>query len=64
MADELNTMNKYGVAVTGGRIQMLMPPRGSFSKEDALTLAAWLVVLADDAPPHKFMSIVEAVQNT
>ena len=62
MTDELETGNKYMVGVSGGRIVMLRPPRGSFSNEDALNLAAWLVALAD--LDGKFPAILEAVQNT
>lgn len=51
-------------ALSGARIVLLNPPRGSFTEDDALNLAAWLVVLADDTPTHKFLTIMEAVQNT
>lgn len=64
MADELDTSNKFMVGVSGAHIVMLRPPRGSITKDDALNLAAWLVALADDTPPHKFLSVMEAVQNT
>lgn len=61
MADEIDTSNVFMVGVSGGRIILLKPPRGSFSNEDALNLAAWLVALADDG--DKFPAILDAVQN-
>lgn len=64
MADDIDTTNKFMVGVRVDKIIIMMPPRRELSKADALNLAAWLVTLADDEPPHKFLSIVEAIQNT
>ncbi len=43
----MDTENKFMVASQGGQIVMLAPVT-RMSKADALNLAAWLVVLADE----------------
>lgn len=45
--DTIDTTNRHGVSSRGDKIALLIPPRGEMSKQDALTLAAWLVMLAD-----------------
>ena len=62
MADELDSLNKFGVGVSGARIVILKPPRGTISNADALNLAAWLVALAD--PEGKFPSVLADVLST
>ena len=47
----------------GEEILILAPPRLPLSKERALRLAAWLVVLADDED-GRFEKIRAAVSNT
>jgi hypothetical protein len=39
-------MNKYFVSVKGDNIVILLPPR-NLTKEDALNLIAWIIVLAN-----------------
>ena len=61
MADpKIETFNKYGVCMSGRGIFFLCPPRTEMSKDEALTLAAWLVVLAMD--DERFAAIREAVE--
>lgn len=58
----MDTANKFLVGVRGDKIAMLDPPRGEMSKDDALLLAAWLVTLADDEKPYKFLNLIAAIQ--
>lgn len=60
---EINTDNQFMVGVQGRAIVVRLPA-SAMSKAEAITFAAWLVVLADDEPPHRFLSVLEAVQNT
>lgn len=62
--DEIDTLNKYGVGMSGARINMLMPPRGTMSPDDALNLAAWLVAMAEGMTNTEFTDVLEAVRNT
>lgn len=63
MSDEtINTTNKFMVGAQGDQILITMLPRGPIGKEDALVLAAWLVVLADRE--GRFQKVLAAVQNT
>lgn len=60
MADELSEDNKFCVGVSGARIVICKPPRGSISNEDAVNLAAWLVALTDpfgDQSKKKFAEL-------
>ena len=61
--EEIETFNKYGVGMQGGKFGMLMPPRGLMTQDEALLLAAWLVALADPVG-DKFHAIFDAVQRT
>lgn len=45
--------NKYYLGLRGDKIVMPLPPAGLMSKEEALVLAAWLVMLADDDDQFK-----------
>lgn len=44
----IDTMNKFGVGLCGESIVLLGSIPRQLSRSDALTLAAWLVVLADN----------------
>ncbi len=63
MAEEIETLNRFGVALVGNRIGMLMPPSLPMTTDEALTLAAWLVTLADYRG-DRFKEILEAVRST
>lgn len=54
--------NKFFVGIQGDNIVTMRPVPTRMSKDDALNLAAWLAVLADER--DQFQSILEAVQNT
>lgn len=60
--DEINTMNEFLVGTDGETISV-MRSKGVYTKEEALRLAAWLVVLADPLD-ERWPAIKEAVRNT
>lgn len=62
--NEINTTNQFMVGRNRDGIISIRRQCSAMSKAEALTFAAWLVVLADDKPPHRFLSVLEAVQNT
>ena len=64
--EEIDTSNNYLVAVTGGGICLLAPPRpmAILSGDEALRLAAWLVCLAETQTETKFADVLEAIQST
>lgn len=47
-AANLDTSNHHGVSRISDRVLISIPPRSSMSREEALVLAAWLVLMADD----------------
>lgn len=59
----MDTFNKYMVAMQGGKITILNPPRGQVETEDALVFAAWIVAMADPGG-EKFAQALDAVTNT
>lgn len=63
MSDEIETFNKYMVAVNGQGIVIMNPPRYPMSSADAILLAAWLISLADPGD-DKFKAILGAVQGS
>lgn len=58
----MDTFNKFFVGVTGGKVTIVNPPRGDISPDDALMLAAWLVVMA--GKEDQIGAAIEAVQGT
>ena len=63
LPDVIDTQNKYGVCIGADRIAVLLPPRGDMSKQEALTLAAWLVLMADPIG-EQFERTLTAIANT
>lgn len=61
--DDIDTNNDCLVGARGGRIVMMAPPYAPMSKERALRLAAWLVVIADPGG-EKFAKVLAAVKST
>jgi len=60
----LETLNKWLVGVQGDMIVMGLPAMAArMSKDDALLLAAWLVVLASE-DPAEFEPVLNAVLST
>jgi hypothetical protein len=66
MPGEIDTTNTCLVSsMHGEKIAILNPPRSPMTKTEALTLAAWLVALADDDPERQtFNEILYAVLGT
>jgi hypothetical protein len=54
-----DTVNKHMVAIRPDGVYILNPPCGPISKDDAITLAAWLVALAGD---HEGEELEEALK--
>jgi len=42
----MDTFNKHFVGVSNGNVRIMLPPTGDMTPEEALMLAAWLVVMA------------------
>lgn len=64
MAENIDTTNRYFVgAHTGGRVMITLPPLAPMSPDEALTLAAWLVAVADPIG-DRFEEIFTAVMST
>ncbi len=63
IVDMVDTMNDSLVSVRGDKILMLNPPIYPMTKETAMRVAAWLVVLSDD-DGTRFEKILAAVKNT
>jgi hypothetical protein len=62
---DIDTMNKHMVSTRGDQIAIQMPPMGFMSKAEAMTLAAWLVVLADPSDDHAdFWAVLSAVEQS
>lgn len=59
---EIDTMNRFVVAVGHGGIIVMAPPRGPISDEDARILAAYLVALSGGR--DKFLRVLDAVEST
>ena len=62
MPEDIDTFNKFMVAVRGEQVLLLRPPLAPMTKVDALNLAAWLVAVADDE--DTFDAVLAAVKNT
>lgn len=52
--------NKFGVGAQAGGVRILMPPKGPISKEDAIELAAWLVITSGDYDGERFKKVLDA----
>lgn len=58
----MDSTNHFWVGARGEEIVIARPIRGALTKEAALNLAAWLVVLADDE--DKFPDLLRDVLGT
>lgn len=56
-----DTINRFMVGSRGDRVVIVLPPIMSISKEDAVNLAAWLVVMSDISRDdwEKFLTEIE-----
>jgi hypothetical protein len=62
----IDTLNRFGIAVDQHHSLFLMlPPQcPGLTPDEALNLAAWLVVLAEPNASHTFVELLEAIANT
>jgi hypothetical protein len=56
----IDTTNKFMVALRTNAGTVILNPPGAMSKDDALNLAAWLVVVADT--DNSFPAVLDAIQ--
>lgn len=61
MASKIDTSNKFKVAASGSGGIVLAPIAGRLSINDALHLAAWLVLVADP-DGERFQEVLGAIQ--
>jgi hypothetical protein len=59
----IETVNDFMVGTNGDTISVMRQPVG-MDKEQALRLAAWLVMLADSGETERFEAIFEAIKGT
>lgn len=64
-----DTINRHAVTAHQERVVMMRPPNTSMSPDEAIALAAWLVVGAELADFRvdaldRFLATLEAVRNT
>lgn len=59
----IDPANTCMVSARGELVVLLRPPRAAMTRAQALTLAAWLVAVAED-PSHEFQAYLEAVLGT
>ncbi len=70
MEKDIDTVNEFLVASTQGGLVIMNPPRGRITSDQAIRLAAYLVVMSeyDFASAKKteptFEEVLEAVKNT
>lgn len=76
MTTEIDTGNKYLVCrletCSGQRVSILLRPHllcpvrpaYEMTADEALTLAAWIVTMAENNATHPFRDVLEAVQNS
>lgn len=63
----IDTFNKFFIGVHGSTLVFLRQAPQTLTPDDALLLAAYLVVTADHPmmkPTHSFAEVLEAVRNT
>ena len=61
---EIDTTNKFMVAVQADNVVVLRPLPKVFTPDDAMLLAAYLVALAEHKASHPFQAVLDAVCNT
>jgi hypothetical protein len=67
MSGAVDTTNKHLVStIDGGDVVIINPPPrlARMSRVDALTFAAWIVVVADTGDDPTFAEIREAIEGT
>ena len=65
MTTEIETINDCLVGMIGDDIAVLMP-KSRMTRQQALRMAAWLVILADQSESNydEFMAVFEACRDT
>lgn len=63
MPKMIDPMNKFMVGARGNGIIISLPPRGPITPNDALLLAAWLVLIAEPDADNTFTEVTEAVSH-
>lgn len=59
-SEEIQIANDHFVGSTGSKfVQILVPPRGPIPYEQALRMAAWIVLVSDE---ERFEQILEAIK--
>lgn len=68
MSELIDTANYFVVVAKGGTVQVRYPPRRPITPREALSLAAWLVCMAEVVEPAlakgEFQRTLEAIQNS
>ena len=64
--EKIDSINRYFVSASANRICILNPPLPhlGMSPDEAMTLAAWLVALAEYQAHFTFAEVLEKVQST
>jgi len=57
----IETLNKFLVSSQGKAILIMNPPRTSIAADDALLLAAYLVLMAEHEASQPFEAVLKAV---
>lgn len=60
----IDTRNDFAVGMQNALFVMLRPPGATFSREQAIRLAAYLVAMADGEAFSDFVQTLEAVRAT
>lgn len=60
---KIETVNDFMAGTNGDTISVMRQPVG-MDREQALRLAAWLVMLADSGETERFLAIFEAIKGT
>ena len=61
--ETIDTSNDHLVATQAGGILIMLPPRTRMAKAEALRMAAWIVILAEE-DEGEFNSVLEAIKGT
>ena len=61
--EDFDTINRFVVATNGAGVVIMNPPRGAMRREEALSLVAWVAVMANLAD-DEISSAMRAVEAT
>lgn len=61
---EISVKNDHFVGSNGDSVGMVLPPVGPIPSEQAIRLAAWLVICAGDYDAKRFAEVFRAVSST